>query len=375
MVHSIPLGRIFGVRVGANWSVLVILALIAWLLATGTFQGATVAASWAAAVITALVFLLSLLAHEISHAVLARRNGVQVQGITLWLFGGVAQLEGEADTPGADLRIAGVGPLVSALLGGVFYGFFLLVVNNTDAGLLTGALWWLAIINVALAVFNLIPAAPLDGGRVLRSALWRRSGDRYRASITAAGAGRVFGIVLIGLGIVEFIVLPGVIGALWLALIGWFLINAAGAEQRQARHQQRLADVRVAEVMSPQPFTAPAWLTAEQFAEHYAMRYRFSAFPLVDRQGRFVGLVTLDRLRAVPRGERAGTRLADVADGAARIPTAGPGDGLGDLLPRMAAAPGRRAVVLDDDRRVVGIVAQTDVSRATQPTGLRGRAR
>lgn len=365
MRQSIPLGRIFGVRVGANWSVLVIFALIAWGLATQAFQDAAGVAAWTAAVITALVFLLSLLAHEISHALVARRNGVAVEGITLWLFGGVASLEGEADTPGADLRIAGVGPLVSAVLGGAFYGAFLLVANTTDAGLVAVALFWLAFVNGLLTVFNLVPAAPLDGGRLLRSALWRRSGDRHRASVTAAGAGRIFGMLLIGLGIVEFLFFPGVIGGLWLALVGWFLINAAGAERRYAQSQQRLGGVRVADVMTPQPFTAPAWMTVEQFIQQYAVQYRFSAFPLVDREGHFVGLVPLDRVRAVPRDERAGTRLADVADGSAQVPTAGPDDALGRLL---SAGTVRRVVVLDRQGQVVGIVAPTDVTRATRPT-------
>lgn len=376
MTGSIPLGRIVGVRIGAHWSVFAILALITIGLAAGRFPDSVPGRSWvaylAAGLVTGLVFLASLLAHEVSHAIVAQRNGVRVQGITLWLFGGVAQLEGEPRSPGADLRIAGVGPVVSLALGAVFVGIWALIATVWQGPLLLlTALGWLALINLVLAVFNLIPAAPLDGGRVLRAALWWRSGNWQRAAITAARAGQFFGIGLIVLGLIE-VFLVG-FGGLWLALIGWFLVNAARGEQYQARQQRSLAGVRVADVMSPEPTTAPPHLTVDQFVDQYLMRHRFSTFPLVDGGG-LTGLLTLNRVRQVPPQARAQTTLLEVACTPDEVPVARPQEALTDLLPRMAGCSDGRAVVLDDGGTVVGIVSPTDISRSLQVAPLRDGA-
>lgn len=371
MTDSLPLGRVAGVRIGAHWSVLAILALITIGLAAGRFPTSVPGRSWvaylAAGLVTGLVFLASLLAHEVSHAIVAKRNGVGVKGITLWLFGGVAQLEGEPRSPGADLRIAGVGPAVSLVLGAVFLGITALTGTVWQGTLVVAALTWLAIINLVLALFNLVPAAPLDGGRLLRAALWWRGGDWQRAAVTAARAGQFFGIGLIVLGLLQ-VVLVG-LGGLWLALIGWFLVNAARAEQYHAEQQQALAGVRVADVMSAEPTTAPPQLTVDQFVDEYLMRHRFSAFPLVDGGG-LTGLVTLNRVRQVPPESRARTTLLDIACTPDEVPTAHPQEALTDLLARMSGCSDGRAVVLHDGE-VVGIVSPTDVARTVQVAGLR----
>lgn len=375
MTGSIPLGRVAGVRIGAHWSVLAILALITIGLAAGRFPESAPGRPWvaylAAGLITGVVFLASLLAHEISHAIVAQRNGVRVRGITLWLFGGVAQLEGEPRSPGADLRIAGVGPLVSIALGAVFLGVWVLAGALGMGTLVLGALGWLAFINVVLAVFNLIPAAPLDGGRLLRAALWSRSGNWRRAATTAARAGQYFGFGLIVLGLVE-VFLVG-LGGLWLMLIGWFLVNAARAEQYQAEQQQALAGVQVADVMSPEPTTVPPGLTVDQFIDQYLMRHRFSSFPLVDGGG-LSGLVTLNRVRQVPPQARSQTTLREIACAPDEVTVARPQEALTTLLPRMAGCSDGRAVVLDDGGTVVGIVSPTDISRSLQVAPLRTAA-
>ncbi len=204
MNETLRLGEISGVRVGVNWSVLVIFLLIVFGLAAGRFPaespGLPSAAYIAAALAAAVAFLLSLLTHEIAHAVVARRSGVEVHGITLWLFGGVARLGGEARDPATELRIAGVGPLTSLVLAGVFAAAGALAAVLDAQALVVGAFRWLAAINVALAVFNLMPAAPLDGGRILRAFLWWRRGDRVSAAVTSARAGKAFGFLLVGLG-------------------------------------------------------------------------------------------------------------------------------------------------------------------------------
>ncbi|MEU9825628.1 site-2 protease family protein [Micromonospora chersina] len=372
MRASFRLGRIAGVPVGVNWSVLVIFLLIAWALSASQFPraypGHSVVAYVAAGLAAAVVFFLGLLAHEVAHAVVAKRNGIEVEGITLWLFGGVSELKGEARDPGAELRIAGVGPLVSLIIG-LFFGAIAVLLALAGAhGLLLGALSWLAGINVLLAIFNVLPAAPLDGGRLLRAAVWKATGDRTKASVVAARAGWVLGALLIGLGLWQFLAGSGV-GGLWLALIGWFLIGAAGMEERQARMGSALRGIRVAEVMTPQPQTASGEMTVADFVDHYLFAYRHSALPLTEG-GRPVGLVTLDRVRGIPADRRASTTLAEVSCRADELVLANPDEQLTDLLPRLSQCADGRALVVTD-QRLVGIVSPSDISRAVQRGSMR----
>jgi Zn-dependent protease len=202
---GIPLGRIAGIRVAANWTLLIVVALLVLGLAGGVFprEYPGLAASWylVAALVGAILFLVSLLAHELAHALVARRAGIAVESITFWLFGGVARLAGDAGTPAAALWIALVGPLTSLALAGVFAVAASVLRGAEAPSVVAGVPGWLAWTNLGLALFNLLPGAPLDGGRVLRALLWMRNGDRDRSAQTAARAGRVLGIVLVGLGV------------------------------------------------------------------------------------------------------------------------------------------------------------------------------
>lgn len=373
MTESFRLGTVAGVRIGVNWSVLVIFGLIFLGLTTGvlpsSYPDASTVGYVVVGLVTALAFFASLLAHELSHALVARRNGVDVKGIVLWLFGGVAQLEGEPQTPGADLRIAGVGPLVSVVLGVFFGGVGLLLAGLGLGGLTIAALAYLAMINIVLAVFNLVPAAPLDGGRILRAFLWQRRGDRTSAAVTAARAGRVFGFLLIGLGVLQ-IVATGDLGGLWLALIGFFLVSAAAAEEQQAVVGDALSGVRVGDVMTADPDSVDGGLGLEAFVHTRVLVDRHSAYPLVDDDGRLTGLVSLQRLRAVPPERRAVQSVRDIACPPHEVPTASAEEPLTDLLPRMSGCTDGRAVVLDADGRVVGIVSPSDVARTLQLSRL-----
>jgi Zn-dependent protease len=371
MREHIRIGRIAGVSVGINWSVLAIFLLITFGLAAGRFPLrfpdlepiAYITAGLAAGV----VFFLSLLAHEVSHAIVAQRNGVGIEGITLWLFGGVARMEGEAPDPGAELRIAGVGPLVSLVLSGVFF----LVAAGLGAvgwaGLVQDVFIWLGAINLALAVFNLVPAAPLDGGRILRSILWRWRGDRTSASITASRAGRVFGWVLVALGLVQLVTTG--FGGIWLMLIGWFLTTAASAEEQYATASAALSEVRTGDVMSRDPTTVPADTPVDVFVERYVFPNRYSTFPVTDDSGETVGLVTLKRVKQVPIDRRDTTVVGDLACALDDIPIVGPDDLLSDLLPRMQGCSDGRALVMDDGQ-LIGLVSPTDVMRRLEVNQL-----
>ncbi|MFG1704270.1 M50 family metallopeptidase [Nonomuraea sp. M3C6] len=370
MRSSIRLGRVGGVAIGLDISVVVIVIILVVGLAFGLFPKAFPGYSTGAYVLTSLVaavlFLASLLAHELGHALLARREGIEVSGITLWLLGGVAELKGEPRTPGADLRIAAIGPLTSLFLGAVFA----VLAMAAPAGLAAGMLSYLAGVNVLLGIFNLVPAAPLDGGRILRAALWAWRHDRVFAAVSAARAGRVFGYLLIALGFVQVVSGLGFQG-LWLALIGLFLVNAATAEEQQTRAATSLQGVRVADVMSRELITAQPDEIVSDFVDRVVLRSRYSAYPLVDEEGRFHGLVTLNRIRRVERGHHLATRLRDIACPPDELPSARPDELLTDLLPRMNGGADGRAVVLDPDGHPIGIVSPSDISRALQIGDLR----
>ncbi|GGO61991.1 zinc metalloprotease [Nonomuraea cavernae] len=376
MRSSISLGRIGGVPVGLNVSVLVIVVILVVGLAFGrfpvAFPGHSVAVYVIAALVTAVLFLASLLAHELAHALVAKRHGIEVAGITLWLLGGVARLRGQARTPGADLWIAAVGPLTSVVAGAVFGLAAWLAGVAGATSLIVGVFAYLAAINVLLAVFNLIPAAPLDGGRVLRAVLWKWHGDQSRASITAARAGRIFGYVLIALGFAQLVTGLGFQG-LWLALIGLFLVNAASAEEQQAVLAPALHGLPVSRVMSAHPVTAHPDETVATLIDHVVMVSHLSTYPLVDEHGVFAGLVTLNRLRRVPADRRASTLLRDIACPPGDVPTARPDDLLTDLLTRMDGSADGRAVVLDDAGHLVGLITPSDISRVIQTADLRPR--
>ncbi|MFI7453160.1 site-2 protease family protein [Nonomuraea sp. NPDC049714] len=374
MRSSISLGRIGGVSVGLNISVLFIVVILVFGLAFGRFPavypGLSPVAYVLAGLASAVLFLASLLAHELAHALTARRHGIEVSQITLWLLGGVAELRGEPRSPGADLKIAVVGPLTS-LAAGVVFGGLALLSAAVGPPLVAGMFGYLAGVNVLLAVFNLIPAAPLDGGRVLRAALWARWGDRARAAIASARAGRVFGYVLIALGFMQVVSGLGFEG-LWLALIGLFLVNAASAEEQQSRIGTALYGVRVADAMTARPIVADPDETVDELIDRVVMRERLSTYPLVDAGGGFAGLVTLNRIREVAPARRASLRLRDIACPPDQVPRARPEEALTELLTRMSGSADGRAVVLDSDGRLVGLLTPTDISRMIQTAELHG---
>jgi Zn-dependent protease/CBS domain-containing protein len=374
MGQSFSLGRISGIRIGMNWSVLLIVALLAYGLAAGQFPAEVPhrpeAEYVVAAIVTAVAYIGSLLAHELAHSLVARRNGVQVEGITLWLLGGVSRLQGEMPNPAAEVRVAGVGPLTSLVLGGVFMLVAWLLHGAGVAGVAVAALAWLGGINILLAVFNVIPAAPLDGGRLLQAVLWAITRDRLKAAMWSARSGQVFGWALFVIG--GYLVLARRdYSWLWFLLLGWFLTSAATAENQQAVVQSRLRTVAVREIMTAGPVTVPASATVARFRRELQPWLRHSAFPVVD-DGETVGLVTLSRINRVPEDERDRITLREIACPLAEVAQATPDEPVADLLPRLNACSEGRALVLADGR-LAGIVAPADISRALERiSGNRG---
>jgi Zn-dependent protease len=370
---SVRLGRIMGIPVGMHWSVLVIVALLVWALATGwlpeRLPDTSQVARYAAAVVAVLAFFGSLLAHELAHAVVARRHGIEVEGITLWLLGGVARLDtaGRED-PRIELRVAVVGPLTSLGIAAVAAVAWV-ALGVTTLALVSEVVLWLAVINAILAVFNLMPALPLDGGRLYRAVLWARTGDKAAATRRATVVARRFGHVLVAIGVLEVLLL-GLIGGLWLVLLGWFIGQAAQAEESQVMAGAALQGRRVADVMTRDPVTAPDWLTVDRFIDQVVTGARMSTYPLVDLDGSVTGLVTLRRLASVPPAARATTRVRDVAVARAAVVTAQPDEPAIDLFARLRATAGSRALVFDDGQ-LVGIVSPIDVARTMEIELLR----
>jgi Zn-dependent protease len=369
MTASLRLGRIAGIPIGASWSVLLIAGLVAWSLAGGLLPtlvpGLAPSAYWLAALVATGLFLGSLLAHEIGHALVAQRAGLRVRSITLWLFGGVAQLEEEPASPRDDLRVAIVGPAISLALAvgfGVAAAGLALLGAPTLAVAVVG---WLAVGNVALAVFNLIPAAPLDGGRVLRALLWRRHGNRTRAAVTAATAGQVAGGVLMAYGLLGVLTGWG-IGSLWTVLIGWFLLGAARQEREQTVVLDGMAGLRVGDVMTPAQALAPAWFTVDAFLRDHVAAWRPggtpTAFPLRSFDGQPAGVVTVAALESVPPSQRHVVRAGDVAVPAWAVAVTRPDEPISRLVARLRGGSGIAVVVVGGE--LVGVVTRDDIARA-----------
>ena len=372
MSDNVRLGRVAGFPVAVNWSVLVVVLLLAWGLADGILPqsapGHGAATYWVAGVLGAVLLLCSLMAHELAHAVVARREGVEVEGLTLWMFGGVASLRGEVPSPGADFRIAAVGPGVSLVLAGGF-GIVWRALDLLGAGALAlGVSGWLATVNLVLAVFNLIPGAPLDGGRVLRAFLWWRRGDRTWAATTAASAGQGVAYVLVVIGVVA-LVAGDPVGGLWTMLIGSFVMVAARAEYTATVTERFLGGIPVREVMSSPVETGSTQSSVEAFVHGHVLHGRHSAYPVLGPGGSVEGLVTLQQLRAVPSDRWTSTHVGEVALPLSQIAVCAPADPLTGVLQRTTRESGGRALVLEEGH-LVGILTPADITRVLEARAL-----
>jgi Zn-dependent protease len=365
---GIPIARIAGIRVSADWSVLLICALLAWGVAGGAVPveapGTPVWLAWSVGAIAAVLLIASLTAHELGHALLARHRGMTVDGIRLWLFGGVAQMSGDWMTGKTEMLVAAIGPVVSFLLVGVFVGASWLLVLVNAPPLVIVVAEWLAGLNAVLLAFNLIPAFPLDGGRILRGFLWTRTKNRMTATVAASRTGRFFAVVLIGLGVLDLFFVSPTAG-LWLMLIGWFLDTAARSEAtgEQARHA--LEGLVVGDVMSRNPVIVPSWITVELLVDQYVMGHQFTSFPTHSIDGRIDGLVTMRGIKQVPQQQRGNRRAIDIAIPADRVPVARQDERVTDLLKRVGTASDGRAMVYDGGT-LVGIVSPSDIARLFQ---------
>lgn len=370
METSVRLGRIAGIEIGVNWSWFAIFALLVWTLSEGVFPdqnpGLSHGAHLGMALVATVCFFTSLLAHELGHALVARREGMQIEGITLWLFGGVAKFRGSFPSAGAEFRIAIAGPLVSLAIGVTL----ILVALARLPEQVDGVISWLGYINLFLLAFNMLPALPLDGGRVLRSTLWRWQRDYAKATRLAANVGRGFGLLFIAAGIF-LLIFEGEFSGAWLAFIGWFLLQAAGSEARYALTRQALAGVRVRDLMSREPATVEPTATLGAFMDGVAWSRRFTTYPVVE-DGRVLGLLAFRGVAEVPRGEWDVRTVASCMIPRERVPVVHEDDEAEAALAALMESGVHRAFVLEGEQ-LVGLLSITDVLRALDVAAPRRR--
>jgi len=317
----------------------------------------------AMAVVAAAFFFASLLLHELGHAVQARREGMELDGITLWVFGGVARFKGRFPSARAELRIALAGPLVSLVLGAALLALAALAPLPAAVD---GVVFWLGYINLILLAFNLLPALPLDGGRVLRAALWARRDDFGSATRAAARLGRLFGQVLIGWGLIVAI-LGGLIGGIWLAFIGWFVLMAAEGEARMAAADAALSGLRVRDVMARDPVTVPPDLTLRAFMDDVFLVHRHTSYP-VTSDGRALGILSFREVAGMPREEWDRTRARDRMLPSSDVLVVREDQDLAEVAPELLQAKGGRALVCEDGR-LLGLLSITDTARVVEAFG------
>ncbi len=362
--RGFTLVKLFGFEVKLDLSWLILGVLIAWSLAQGVFptmvKGLETSTYWLMGAAGAIGLLVSIVFHELWHSLVARRFGLPMKGITLFIFGGVSEMTDEPKSPKVEFLMAIAGPLSSVVLGGAFLILGLLGRNAGWAPSATGVFGWLGIINLILAGFNLVPAFPLDGGRVLRSILWGWKDNIRWATRVASQVGSGFGVVMIIVGAWQFIT-GNVIGGIWLVLIGMFLRSAARMSYQQLVVRRALEGEKVSQFMKNEPVTVSPKTTIQELVEDYIYKYHFQMFPVVD-EGKLVGCVTTHQVKEVPRGEWAAKQVRDVEVKCPQEETVAPNDDAMKALAMMSRLNTSRLMVVEGDT-LKGVITLKDMMK------------
>ncbi len=366
---SIRIGRLAGIPIGVQPLWLVIVGLITWSLGAVYYPdqvaGIAPGLAYGLGLLSALLLFASILLHELGHAIVARRHGVEIEEIDLWLLGGVARMKGYPKTAGDELRFALAGPAVTLAIAAVF-GIVSLALPSSAPAAVRAVIDYQLFVNAAILVLNLLPAFPLDGGRVARALLWARSGDLSRATGTAARIGRGFGYAMIGLGLLATV--SGGIGGIWFALIGFFVVVAAKAEEGGLRIRTAFAGREAGRFMSFPAVSVPAGISVAEAVEDYFARHRYTAFPVLDA-GRPVGLIDVRTVDHVAAARRPTTTVGEVAI-VDRDLIVDEHQDMAELLERPAFQRVGRAIVLTEGHAEVGILSITEVNRALRAIEL-----
>jgi Zn-dependent protease/predicted transcriptional regulator len=362
MPGSFRIGKIAGIDIFIHVSWLIIIVLLTWSLATGWFAvlypGWSTITYWVVSFIAALLLFVAVLVHELAHSLVARARGLPVKNITLFIFGGVSNIEQEPQTPGVEFQMAFVGPLTSLVIGGIASLLQLALGENTSP--LAAILRYLAVTNVLLGIFNLIPGFPLDGGRVLRSIVWKLSGSLRTATRVTTLVGEVIGYLFILLGIWLFFG-GNLLDGIWLGFIGWFLLSAAQSANTQSMLQSMLKGVTVGEVMNPSPLTVPANISLQKLVDDYFLP-RGLRSAMVTQNDQLVGLITLGDIRSIPREQWSQVPVGHVMIPVNKLHVVSPQQNLNDVLPLMAGRDVNQLPVVQDGR-LVGVLSRDAIMR------------
>jgi Zn-dependent protease/predicted transcriptional regulator len=361
---GIPLFSVLGIRIVAHYSWFIIVALIVWVLAWGWFPtvlpGLSLSRYVSLGLITAFFFFASVLVHELMHSVVAVLSGIPVRRITLFLFGGVAEIMREPPDPGTELRIALAGPAMSAAIAAACWMIVGALGPETTRPGLRLAFYYIALANTVLLLFNLLPGLPLDGGRVLRAILWRVTKNLRRATRIASLSGKTISTLMIGGGIVAALWMRDLKLGIWLVLIALFLRQGADASYRQTMLRQSLEGVRVSSVMTKDVVTVPAGVTLSSLIDTYLLRHHFTSYPVM-ADGRPIGFVTIRAIKNVPRPQWATTTVEQAMIPLGPDTVLSPSDDLATTMRRMATTGLGRLPVVDARGELVGIVSRRDV--------------
>jgi len=371
-MRSIRIGRLAGIPIGVQPLWLAIVALITFSLGAAYFPdevpGIAPAFAYGLGLLSALLLFASILLHELGHSVVARRHGVEIEEVDLWLLGGVARMKGYPKTPADELRFALAGPAVTLAIA-LAFGAVAALLPSSAPDALRALVEYQAFVNAAILVFNLLPAFPLDGGRVARALIWSWRGDLPRATATAASIGRGFGYGMIALGLLG--TAAGAVGGIWLALVGFFVVVAAKAEEGGLRIRTAFAGREAGRFMSFPAVTVPAGLSVEEAIERFFVRHRYTAFPVLDGE-RPIGLIDVDAVKRIPPGRRADTTVREAALSDPELFVDEHQD-VAELLEQPAFQRVGRAIVRTEDGGV-GVVSITDVNRALRALELQSAA-
>ncbi len=364
MKRSFKLITLFGIPVDINYTWFIILGLVVLTLAQGYFPETNpelpLFAHWLMAAVAALLLFASLLAHELSHSVIAMRNRLPIHGITLFVFGGVAHLEKEPDTPLVEFKMAAAGPAMSFGLAVIFFGLTQAMYNLGFPSSLIAIGNYLFVINLAVGVFNLIPGFPLDGGRILRAAIWAYTRNLRRATGIASAFGKGFAFFLMAAGFLNLFT-GSVISGIWFIFIGFFLQEAADVSYRQVLMNKYLTGVKVGDIMTRSIVTVPAALPLDQLLDHYFFRFRFASFPVIEDDA-LVGLITLHDIKEVEREKWPAVATREVMIPLQESLVIDKGSEVTEALTKMAAGGFGRLLVVEDNK-LIGILSQRDITR------------
>ncbi len=364
---SVNIGRILGIPIRIHWTLWFVFILIAWSLATPggyiytNYPGLGTTTYWIIGIVSAFLLFVSVLLHELSHSYIAKKNGLPIARITLFFFGGVSELSEEPRDAGLEVRMAAAGPLTSFAIAGVAGVLWLLTQVISAPRPIIATLWYTALINAVLGAFNLIPAFPLDGGRVLRGSLWKGSKNLLNATRNATRVSEGISFLMIGAGLLLIVLTADIVNGLWILFLGWFIRSGAESSLKQTQLTEALSGVSVNDIMTKQLLTVSPDITVQNLVHDYFLVHPHGGYPVV-KNDKVLGIVTMDSVRSIPKEKREVELVSQAMVPYERTVTVAPNVSAADALQKIAQKGVGRVLVMDQDK-LLGIVSRGDIMR------------